>query len=252
MEPDMAFDSSLDSPLPTRPREISRLSSDVTPRAPREQQDQSKAVPVTTRLDGLYRLKTDDSLPRPPVFIPTPSAPKFQSRSTSDGAESSKESPFLSHLIHKNYPELEAWLQQRDTPLMGVNPIAGPRPVPALSNGISQSSSAEFQLLSPQRAPSPPPATEQKSAGDNVATVSGSGPAAKDIDTTDSAASRTNPYYCRACQADPCQVPAVTVCGHLFCYDCITKEIVEKSRCPVCQAVTLLYCVFKLDLPTAV
>ena len=73
--------------------------------------------------------------------------------------------------------------------------------------------------------------------------------------------------HCRICLQDPCEDMTATICGHLFCkrcvdalvarchvYErrlfrrCITRAIVAKSECPVCESATLLYCLFKLDL----
>ncbi|KAH9953788.1 hypothetical protein BC827DRAFT_106401 [Russula dissimulans] len=54
--------------------------------------------------------------------------------------------------------------------------------------------------------------------------------------------------YCRICRRDPCRQPAATMCGHVFCYPCISSEVMEKSHCPVCEAPTLLYSIFKLHL----
>lgn len=72
--------------------------------------------------------------------------------------------------------------------------------------------------------------------------------------------------YCRICRRDPCRQPAATMCGHVFCYQCvlsvslfllvlltstarcISSEVVKKSRCPVCEAPTLLYSIFRLHL----
>ncbi|KAI0000661.1 hypothetical protein BJV74DRAFT_959616 [Russula compacta] len=54
--------------------------------------------------------------------------------------------------------------------------------------------------------------------------------------------------YCRMCRRDPCRQPAATMCGHVFCYKCISSEVVKTSRCPVCEAPTLLYSIFRLHL----
>ncbi|KAH8112684.1 hypothetical protein DFH11DRAFT_1606432 [Phellopilus nigrolimitatus] len=54
--------------------------------------------------------------------------------------------------------------------------------------------------------------------------------------------------HCRLCQSDPCQDVTATFCGHIFCFECIAEEVTANSRCPVCNAPTLLYCLFKLDL----
>ncbi|KAI9458897.1 hypothetical protein BJY52DRAFT_403433 [Lactarius psammicola] len=54
--------------------------------------------------------------------------------------------------------------------------------------------------------------------------------------------------YCRMCRRDPCRQPAATMCGHIFCYQCISSEVVKTSQCPVCEAPTLLYSIFRLHL----
>ncbi|KAM6492562.1 hypothetical protein JOM56_012286 [Amanita muscaria] len=54
--------------------------------------------------------------------------------------------------------------------------------------------------------------------------------------------------HCRLCQADMCNDPTATMCGHLFCYRCITESVIRTPRCPACAAPTLLYCLFRLDL----
>jgi len=54
--------------------------------------------------------------------------------------------------------------------------------------------------------------------------------------------------HCRLCQIDTCSDPTATMCGHMFCYKCITKSVMETPRCPVCSTPTLLYCLFRLHL----
>ncbi|TFK41498.1 hypothetical protein BDQ12DRAFT_387347 [Crucibulum laeve] len=54
--------------------------------------------------------------------------------------------------------------------------------------------------------------------------------------------------HCRLCQKAQCEEITATMCGHIFCYRCITKEVINTSSCPVCEAPTLLYCLFKLKL----
>jgi len=54
--------------------------------------------------------------------------------------------------------------------------------------------------------------------------------------------------YCRMCRRDPCRQPAATMCGHIFCHQCISSEVVKTSQCPVCEAPTLLYSIFRLHL----
>ena len=72
--------------------------------------------------------------------------------------------------------------------------------------------------------------------------------------------------YCRICRRDPCRQPAATMCGHVFCYQCvpavsqfllvlltvvvrcISSEVVKTPQCPVCEAPTLLYSIFRLHL----
>lgn len=55
-------------------------------------------------------------------------------------------------------------------------------------------------------------------------------------------------YHCRSCLKDSCDDPTMTTCGHLFCYECISNIVMEKSHCPECNAPTLLYCLFRMDL----
>ncbi|TFY51118.1 hypothetical protein EVG20_g11159 [Dentipellis fragilis] len=76
-------------------------------------------------------------------------------------------------------------------------------------------------------------------------------------------------FHCRICQVDPCQDITATVCGHLFCnryecvfllqspkhpltpamnaVSCITEEVRRNARCPMCQAVILLFTLLRLD-----
>ncbi|KAJ7253689.1 hypothetical protein B0H12DRAFT_576556 [Mycena haematopus] len=50
--------------------------------------------------------------------------------------------------------------------------------------------------------------------------------------------------YCKG----RCIDPTATMCGHVFCKNCITKRVQEVSECPKCAAPTLLYCLFRLHL----
>ncbi|KAI0263097.1 hypothetical protein BC834DRAFT_889105 [Gloeopeniophorella convolvens] len=54
--------------------------------------------------------------------------------------------------------------------------------------------------------------------------------------------------YCRMCRRDPCRQPTATMCGHIFCHQCISSEVVKTSRCPVCEAPSLLYSIFRLHI----
>ena len=57
------------------------------------------------------------------------------------------------------------------------------------------------------------------------------------------------PFVCRVClKPPPRDNVSATFCGHIFCRPCITGEVMSTSKCPVCSAPTLLYCIFKLDL----
>jgi len=37
---------------------------------------------------------------------------------------------------------------------------------------------------------------------------------------------------CRICMS-PCKYPTITNCGHIFCWDCITKWCATKPECPL-------------------
>ncbi|KAH7928801.1 hypothetical protein BV22DRAFT_1030378 [Leucogyrophana mollusca] len=68
-----------------------------------------------------------------------------------------------------------------------------------------------------------------------------------EVTTQPSSPAPTLRFHCRICHKDPCDDLTVTTCGHLFCYRCITTEVMAKSACPVCQKPTLLYCLFHVD-----
>ncbi|KAI6021805.1 hypothetical protein BKA83DRAFT_4287848 [Pisolithus microcarpus] len=55
-------------------------------------------------------------------------------------------------------------------------------------------------------------------------------------------------YHCRVCLKDTCDDPTTTTCGHLFCYECISNSIMDDPHCPECNAPTLLYCLFRMNL----
>ncbi|KAK0435820.1 uncharacterized protein EV420DRAFT_1592140 [Desarmillaria tabescens] len=54
--------------------------------------------------------------------------------------------------------------------------------------------------------------------------------------------------HCRLCGTNPCRDTTATMCGHIFCNNCIVHAVISTSSCPVCNNPTLLYCLFKLDL----
>ncbi|KAI0715696.1 hypothetical protein C8Q72DRAFT_191628 [Fomitopsis betulina] len=47
-------------------------------------------------------------------------------------------------------------------------------------------------------------------------------------------------WHCRSCGKDPCDTPTATMCGHIFCHQCILREISETMQCPVCRNMFLL------------
>ncbi|KAL1944412.1 hypothetical protein VTO73DRAFT_2842 [Trametes versicolor] len=50
----------------------------------------------------------------------------------------------------------------------------------------------------------------------------------------------TQSWHCRSCAGDPCVRPVATICGHIFCQDCLMRELREHGACPVCQKVFLI------------
>ncbi|KAF9260574.1 hypothetical protein L218DRAFT_962394 [Marasmius fiardii PR-910] len=60
--------------------------------------------------------------------------------------------------------------------------------------------------------------------------------------------SQKSVIYCRLCGRDPCDGCTATLCGHVYCYGCITEHLIKTSRCPTCSTPTLLYCLVRLDL----
>ncbi|OCH87132.1 hypothetical protein OBBRIDRAFT_782106 [Obba rivulosa] len=47
-------------------------------------------------------------------------------------------------------------------------------------------------------------------------------------------------WHCRICLQDPCREPTATLCGHIFCHECIVKELSRNYQCPVCKRVMLV------------
>ncbi|KAI0636427.1 hypothetical protein C8Q77DRAFT_501183 [Trametes polyzona] len=41
-------------------------------------------------------------------------------------------------------------------------------------------------------------------------------------------------WRCRSCAADPCADPVATICGHIFCRDCLIDTLCARGSCPVC------------------
>ncbi|KZT68419.1 hypothetical protein DAEQUDRAFT_334291 [Daedalea quercina L-15889] len=54
------------------------------------------------------------------------------------------------------------------------------------------------------------------------------------------ASSSTVSWHCRSCLKDPCDEPTATMCGHIFCHQCIVKELATSMACPVCKKMFLL------------
>ncbi|GLB39060.1 hypothetical protein LshimejAT787_0602220 [Lyophyllum shimeji] len=54
--------------------------------------------------------------------------------------------------------------------------------------------------------------------------------------------------HCRMCRADPCAEPTATLCGHLFCYRCISEHILRDPHCPACSRAAMLNCLLTLHL----
>ncbi|TBU46458.1 hypothetical protein BD309DRAFT_619094 [Dichomitus squalens] len=47
--------------------------------------------------------------------------------------------------------------------------------------------------------------------------------------------SNTPSWHCRSCRSETCIDPVTTICGHLFCQECLIRELRDKMRCPVCN-----------------
>ncbi|KAH9932253.1 uncharacterized protein B0H18DRAFT_51757 [Fomitopsis serialis] len=58
--------------------------------------------------------------------------------------------------------------------------------------------------------------------------------------TQESAPPQSVSWHCRSCLKNPCDEPTATMCGHIFCYRCIVREISDKMQCPVCNRLFLL------------
>ncbi|KAI0820218.1 hypothetical protein BC628DRAFT_924417 [Trametes gibbosa] len=54
-------------------------------------------------------------------------------------------------------------------------------------------------------------------------------------------------WNCRSCMTDVCTEPVATVCGHIFCRDCLIRELQDHGTCPVCKKIFLV----KLDVAAA-
>ncbi|EMD34750.1 hypothetical protein CERSUDRAFT_116948 [Gelatoporia subvermispora B] len=50
----------------------------------------------------------------------------------------------------------------------------------------------------------------------------------------------TSLLHCRICFEDPCQDPTATICGHIFCHECIVQELATNHQCPVCKSTMLV------------
>ncbi|KAJ6572031.1 hypothetical protein B0H19DRAFT_1132293 [Mycena capillaripes] len=57
----------------------------------------------------------------------------------------------------------------------------------------------------------------------------------------------TTRLRCMVCSG-ACIAPTATMCGHVFCEECITKSVIQAQKCPKCSKATLLYCLFSLHL----
>ncbi|OCH87139.1 hypothetical protein OBBRIDRAFT_176561 [Obba rivulosa] len=47
-------------------------------------------------------------------------------------------------------------------------------------------------------------------------------------------------WHCSICQQTPCREPTATMCGHVFCHDCIITELATNHQCPVCKKLMLV------------
>ncbi|KAI0777365.1 hypothetical protein BD413DRAFT_468071 [Trametes elegans] len=47
-------------------------------------------------------------------------------------------------------------------------------------------------------------------------------------------------WHCRSCMQDTCVAPTATACGHVFCAECIIRELSQTGACPACGKLILL------------
>ncbi|KAF5383090.1 hypothetical protein D9615_005077 [Tricholomella constricta] len=69
-----------------------------------------------------------------------------------------------------------------------------------------------------------------------------------DEDEAQSMAAPSLRVNCRMCPSNPCIEPTATLCGHLFCYRCISEHILQDPHCPVCSRAMMLNCLLMLHL----
>ncbi|KZT68410.1 hypothetical protein DAEQUDRAFT_333976 [Daedalea quercina L-15889] len=88
-----------------------------------------------------------------------------------------------------------------------------------------------------------PSVATSEASGSQKSTVTSQGTTvapAKAAPPVKPASSSTVSWHCRSCLKDPCDEPTATICGHIFCHQCIMKELATSMACPVCKKMFLL------------
>ncbi|EPS97012.1 hypothetical protein FOMPIDRAFT_1052717 [Fomitopsis schrenkii] len=182
------------------------------------------------------------------------SIPSYSVRDSTRGSgEGSSSAPELEQLSHSPpvEPEPRTVLPHSDVCTRGSTRVPSPFPC-ALSSDLNR-------LGSPPPSPPMMDASEVSSTFADTATMSMHrvssylGNTRHGVPTTAESIPQPQPagplprappagpsWHCRSCGKDPCDKPTATACGHIFCHQCIVKEIAETMQCPVCRKMFLL------------
>ncbi|KAI9511637.1 hypothetical protein F5148DRAFT_1169374 [Russula earlei] len=133
----------------------------------------------------------------------------------------------------------------KGSPLQSVVDFDTPTPSPRTPSmpSVSPAEAQDFALAASGRSSLPLIADRRVFAGSSI-----SPSLARALRAITKSSAVRSSFHCRVCQVDPCHEITATTCGHLFCNACIVEEVRENARCPVCNAVVLLFALLKLDI----